>query len=219
MRRLSAEVEASRKVRKPTMPRIRPMADAASRTPAPRSSASSASVSGSGATAVAGDAEGGDGRRAANDAPRPRASTTWRPGDERRRAGRAPAATAQPRPESSASLELASTSSSSLAHRRGHDGALGHRVALAQHQHGEGLGEEQQAVEVADHQEAARRPARQCTPTIIQRRPPLARSRAGPISGATTAKGAMVSTGRGTTLPPGLVGVESRRTASRPGRS
>jgi hypothetical protein len=44
----------SSRVRKPTMPRIRPMADAARSTPMPRSSACSASVAGAAATCVVG---------------------------------------------------------------------------------------------------------------------------------------------------------------------
>ena len=37
-------------------------------------------------------------------------------------------------------------------------------------------------------------PGRRAEPTMIQRRPPLMRSMAGPMSGAATANGAMVST-------------------------
>ena len=75
----------------------------------------------------------------------------------------------------------------------GHDGAPGHAVGLAQRQHRERLREEQQALEVVDHHQADARRGAAVTPTIIQRRPPTERSRAGPMKGVTTASGAIVS--------------------------
>ena len=66
-------------------------------------------------------------------------------------------------PEMSDSFELASTSSVSLRDRAGHEGRPGHRVALLEHEDQEGLGVEEQVVDVPDHEEAEeRRAARRC---------------------------------------------------------
>ena len=136
--RTAAGRSGSRRSRAPAPWPTRPAA-----IPAPRSSAVSAAVGRRGGDLGGRDAEGGQGGDREGDHGDARA----RPPSPRSRtaipAGTAASGTASP--ESSCSLELASTSSSSLRTDRGHDRAPGHRVGLAQRQHGERLGEEQQA--------------------------------------------------------------------------
>ena len=171
------------------MPRSRPMADAASSTPAPRSSARAAWVSGVGATVMRGMRHDTTAARAKTMVARPSTHSLppkW--------SNRAPGAAAMKpmTPEISDSLELASTSSSSECTTAGTNAerATWYDFASTSSTNASGNSRNECTSSIISRQMPERSAAE---PMTIQRRPPLARSRAGPTSGATTAKGAMVS--------------------------
>ncbi len=138
-------------VRKPTIPRTSAMAVDASTTPMLRSSAVSAALGGAIATWVAGM------RSAARVPTRYTTTATPRmpcdPASAYAGAARRPAAgSGQAREQLQLGVGLDELLV--VAHHGGHEGAAGHAVGLAEGQHGERLGEQQQAVEVVEHHEA-----------------------------------------------------------------
>ena len=175
-------------MRKPTIPRTSAMAVDASTTPMLRSSAVSAALGGAIATWAAGI------RRAARVAARYTTTATPRmpcdPASAYAGAARRPAPGAA-RPESSCSFELASTSSSSLCTTVGTRALRATPYALPSASTANASGNSSRLLRSSSitRQTTARTPL---TATTIQRRPPWDRSRAGPMNGATKARGATV---------------------------
>ena len=183
--------KASRKVTNPTTQRRVPMADEADSTPALRSSAFSSTPSGVSAMVVTGTR-----REATADAPKTRAHTNaTAPGEnaQRIRAPGRPAANAA-MPESSCNFEFASTSAWSPCTTVGTIAALATEYDLARTSITKAWGNSSR---LSDPTLETIRSATIARPTVepisIQRRPPFARSMAGPMNGPTTANGAMVN--------------------------
>ena len=137
------------------MPRISPMADAASRMPTPRSSAASASDTGAAATWVVGI-------RSAATVPQAyaTAATASTPCDRPISVGGGGEEAGRRRGEAGQELELGVglDQLGVVAHHGGHEGASGYAIGLAHGEDGEGLGEQQEAVEVVEHDQADARP-------------------------------------------------------------
>ena len=155
------------------------MAEAARRMPALRSSAFSAAPGGLGGHHDLGQLQGEARRRrrtrcrpAPRDQPRPPPSFSRMP----------PGTAGHHHGDAAQQAELGVGLDQLLvaAHGGGHDRARGDRVGLLQHQHQEGLGVEEQVRRGAARSSTHSSARSASEPTIIQRRPPLSRSMAGP---------------------------------------
>ena len=107
-------------------------------------------------------------------------------------APRAPATPAVTRPNTD-SRALADVSDSAGGQHAGDDGGAQHVVRLGQHQDAEGRRVEQQVVVVRRHDQRQRRAGRTRLAASAHRRPRCSRSSSGPMTGASTANGAMVT--------------------------
>ena len=182
---------ASRKVTKPTIHRSVPIADAADNTPAERSSARSLSPSGSAATVVTGTRS--DAMVARTNTIAHRKATAPGPPTHRTSAPGTPAPNAAS-PARSCSLELASTSAASLWTTVGTIAAFATEYDLANTSIRKASGNSSRLSEPALAIMVSATTARPAVePTSIHRRPPFARSIAGPMNGPTRANGAIVN--------------------------
>ena len=183
--------KASRNVTNPTTHRNVPIADEAESTPALRSSARSSAPSGVAATVVTGtrnDATAAAAKTSAH-------SSATAPGENNHSSsapGR-PAANAA-RPDSSCSFELASTRAWSPCTTVGTIAALATEYDLARTSMAKASGNSSRLSDpTLEIISSATRQRPTVEPISIQRRPPFARSMAGPMNGPTTANGAIVN--------------------------